>query len=210
MPTIEWNKGWASNLTDFMNNKLTGKFYGDHWGDPEVRDDLKKVVTEHLRPFVSSTTTSLEIGSGGGRWTQYLLPSKQVYCVDLNAEMFDVLKERFPEAQNLAFVHTKGTDLPGIEPDSIDFVFSFGTFVHCDVPIIESYLLSLYPVIKQTGRAVIQFADKRKRAAAENVGFAETTPDIFSEIAKKCGYNVLQMDDETVPHSAIAHIAPIK
>ena len=51
------------------------------------------------------------------------------------------LLERFPDdAAKLEFMETPGYELPGVEDESIDFVYSFGAFVHIDPEGIDAYL----------------------------------------------------------------------
>jgi hypothetical protein len=47
--------------------------YGFEWGDPEVVPPLRYVRDHFLKPYISQDTTAVEIGPGGGRWTQYML-----------------------------------------------------------------------------------------------------------------------------------------
>jgi cyclopropane fatty-acyl-phospholipid synthase-like methyltransferase len=205
MPTVEWNKSWAKNLEAFKRGEIKGESYGDQWGVPDQHPALKKVLEIHLLPFVKSDQIALEIGSGGGRWTQYLIGFKKLFCVELNESMFDSISDRFP-GKKIEFVKTSGSDIPGVPDEIIDFVFSFGTLVHCDSPIIEGYLKSIYPLMYESGRAHLQFSDKRKPAAAANPDFADTTPESFTEMAERAGFKVEVMDDQTLAHSAIAQI----
>jgi SAM-dependent methyltransferase len=111
MPSVEWNRRWQRDLREFSEQNPE-KVYGIQWGDPEVRGlryffqllrhpgcgigPLYKVVDRYIRPYVGPSSTVLEIGAGGGRWTRYLLGARRIICVDLNPEFFDVLKARFP------------------------------------------------------------------------------------------------------------------
>ena len=207
MPSIEWSKAnWTANLEAFQSGKIPGAHYGDQWGDPERQPQLSVVLQRHVTPAVDPTQNALEIGCGGGRWTQYLLPFKKIWCVDLNPTMLDALKARFPQARHLHVSQSHGFDLPGIPFESIDFAFSFGTLVHCDEPIVAGYLASLRAALKPSGRAHLQFSNKTKPRAAHDRTFADMDPERFSTLAKGAGLNVAAIDDETMPHSTIAHL----
>jgi cyclopropane fatty-acyl-phospholipid synthase-like methyltransferase len=108
---------------------------------------------------VTPKTTVLEIGPGGGRWTRYLLAARMVYAVDYHQELLDELAVNF-RADNLVSIKNNGTDLLGVPPESIDFVFSFGVFVHLDLDLIDAYLRSFKSVLKCGGSVVLQYADK--------------------------------------------------
>ena len=96
MPTIEWNKRWEKKLIEFLEkNPEKEEYFGERWGNPETRQILKKIRENFVNPFVNEEHIAIEIGSGGGRWTQYLLNFKRLYCVDLNQKMFNYLIDRF-------------------------------------------------------------------------------------------------------------------
>lgn len=204
MPDIEWNsKFWPA---DVKRGDPDLPYYGAQWGDPKNEPHLAKILETFVTPFVNSDATILEIGPGGGRWTEFLLPARLLYCVDISDEMFGLLGQRFPNAKNMVFVKNSGTDFPGIEEDSIDFAFTFGTFVHLDKPIIRDYLENLRPLLKSTGTAVVQYSDKRKPLAAKNPCFSENTPADMSEMVDELGYKIMGSDEETLPHSSVIQI----
>jgi SAM-dependent methyltransferase len=180
---------WRENLIAWKSEG-TEAHYGDQWGDPETVDMLKRVRDRFITPHVVSSKTALEIGSGGGRWTQYLLGFDRVYCVDINREMFHYMIERFGGAPQLSFCETDGQSFPGVPRRSVDFVFTFGTFVHLD-PLAPG------------AQVVVQYADKAKPLAAGNEGFAHTTRPLMLEMLTRCGYEVLEEDNESLPHSNV-------
>ena len=85
----------------------------------------------------------------------------------------------------------------------MDYVFSFGTFVHLDPPIIEGYLNNLRPLLTPGATIVLQYADKEKEMAAQNEGFAMTTRAIMTDMVKTAGYVVVEEDNSSLPHSNV-------
>jgi len=61
--------------------------YGLEWGDPEVNEPLRYVRNHFLTPYIAPSTTLVEIGPGGGRWTRYMLTAKRIYAVDYHQEL---------------------------------------------------------------------------------------------------------------------------
>jgi SAM-dependent methyltransferase len=135
---------------------------------------LYKVVDHYIQPYVTANATIVEIGSGGGRWTQYLVGAKKLIAVDINPIFFESLCARFPDA-HLEFYQSAGFELTGIASGTIDYVFSFGTFVHIEPAGIAAYLSEIRRVLKPGGVAVIQYAAKDKRAARSKRTFSAMT-----------------------------------
>ena len=131
---------------------------------------------------------ALEIGSGGGRWTDYLKACQSVVCVDVNSVMLDLVRERFSDQDNLSFVLTEGSNLPGVADDSIDFVFSHDVFVHVDPLEVYDYLAEIRRVLTDDGTVVIHYADQDKKGAQKNDGFARNNPRLMRAMIEQSGF----------------------
>ncbi|MGE0918654.1 methyltransferase domain-containing protein [Trichlorobacter lovleyi] len=197
------------HLDMLQNSKKENKFdvnsevYGLHWGDPETVPPLKYVRDSFLLPYITTSSTVLEIGVGGGRWTRYMLKAKHLYAVDYHVELLEELKLNY-NYDNMSFVLNNGYDFPGVLNQSVDFIFSFGTFVHLDVDIIKKYLINIKSILKETSNVVIQYSDMRKPMARALKGsFSENDPDIMKKLVKSCGFEIYEDDDQTLWHSAI-------
>lgn len=189
------------------NELRAGGVYGLEWGDPDVWHPLKFVRDRYVLPYVKSDQLAVEIGPGGGRWTRYLLGFKKLYVVDYHAELLRELRKNFSRYPQIAFIQNHGTDFPGIEPGSIDFVFSFGTFVHLDLDIIEAYLDNIRTILKPTGNAVIHYSDKAKIIARENPGFSDNTVEQMRAAVTRHGFRMLEEDTTTMWHSSLIRFA---
>jgi len=211
---LEWNRCWPHDLREFSQNHPQTA-YGMQWGDPGIRGwryllqrllhptlgpgPLYKVVDRYIRPYVGPSSTVLEIGPGGGRWTRYFIGARRIVCVDLNPEFFDLLRTSFPHA-NLEFYHPRDCELDGIADCSIDFVFSFGTFVHIEPEGIAQYLSHIRRVLRREGVAVIQYAEKAK-PAARHPDFSDMTAEKMAAMAPM---PIIIHDIELLKHSNIA------
>ncbi|MGB1249841.1 MAG: class I SAM-dependent methyltransferase [Candidatus Promineifilaceae bacterium] len=165
-------------------------------------EPLVFVRDRYIVPYVKPDQTALEIGPGGGRWTRYLLNFKQLYAVDYHEELLTQLKKVF-DRPNIAFVKNDGTDFPGIPEQSIDYLFSFGVFVHLDLALIEAYLANMKPLLKPTANVVIQYSDMTKIMGQINTGFSKNTPEIMRKMVLDAGYTILEEDLTTLWHSSI-------
>jgi SAM-dependent methyltransferase len=180
--------------------------YGLHWGDPETDPALRTVRERWLAPYVRADRVGLEIGPGGGRWTRYMLAFRLLYAVDYHPELLVELRRNFPQ-DNIVEIVNSGSDFPGVPSGSVDFVFSFGVFVHIDAPIIASYLENLRRVVHPESQLVIQYSDKDKKAARDNPGFSDNNPRLMRRMVEAAGYRILEEDAALLPHSAIVRFS---
>jgi SAM-dependent methyltransferase len=181
--------------------------YGLEWGDPDVVEPLRFVRDRYLLPYVSAEHSALEIGPGGGRWTRYLLGFRRLYVVDYYQELLDEVRSNF-QRDNTVFIRNNGTDFPGVDPASIDFLFSFGTFVHLDLHLIEAYLANMRSILKPHANVVIQYADQTKIMARINRDFSDNTPDRMRDMVIAAGYAIAEEDLTTMWHSSIVRFQP--
>jgi Methyltransferase domain len=184
-------------------HELSRPLYGLEWGDPEVVSPLNFIKERYVLPYVNGQHKAVEIGPGGGRWTRYLLGFETLYAVDYHQELLDELKRNFGRRRNIRFIKNNGTDFPGIDKNSIDYLFSFGTFVHLDFHLIEAYLTAIRSIIKPTANVVIQYSDKTKIMAQINEGFADNTPEKMRDAVRQAGYRILEEDTTTLWHSSV-------
>lgn len=176
--------------------------YGLEWGDPNERPFLKLCRDQFIQPYIRLDHTALEIGPGGGRWTRYLLSFRRVFVVDFHAELLAELAKKF-QVPHLIPIHNSGTDFPGVPGASVDYVFSFGVFVHLDAPIIRAYLASLLPIVTDEANIVIQYSDKTKGEAKREPSFSENDPEAMRRIVTEAGFFIVEENLTALPHSSI-------
>jgi len=183
------------------------EIYGLHWGDPDSLEPLKFIRDRYVLPYVHPDRCALEIGPGGGRWTRYLLGFRKLTVVDYHAQILEELARNF-DAEHLVFVENHGADFPDVEADSIDYLFSFGTFVHLEVDLIQAYLGAMRPLLREGGNVVLQYSDKTKVMAQLNAGFSENTPERMRQMVTGAGYAILEEDLTTLWHSSVIRFTP--
>lgn len=181
--------------------------YGLEWGDPEFVEPLRFVRDRYVLPYVNPNHAAVEIGPGGGRWTRYLLGFGKLYAVDYHTEMLRELRRGF-HPPNLHCIKNNGSDFPGIAAESIDYVFSFGCFVHLDTGLIEKYLQSLKCIVKRASNVVIHYSDKSKVMAQLNHSFSDNTPQKMRQMVLLAGFRIVEEDLTTMWHSSIIRFTP--
>ena len=104
--------GFARRVRQAVRDVVApAKVYGLQWGDPEVAGPQVYLRDHYVLPYVQPDQVGMEIGPGGGRWTQYLSGFRQLYVVDYHAELLEELRRNF-RAPNMKFIVNNGTDFP--------------------------------------------------------------------------------------------------
>jgi len=169
---------------------LSKGVYGLEWGDPDVFDPLKFIRDRYVLPYVNPEHDALEIGPGGGRWTRYLLGFRKLTVVEYHADLLEELRKTFRK-RSVTFIRNAGTDFPGVAEHTIDYLFSFGTFVHLDLPLIEGYLANMKPILKPGANVVLHYSDMNKVMAQMNPGFSDNTPEKMRGMVRDAGFEIL-------------------
>jgi SAM-dependent methyltransferase len=135
---------------------------GEEWTEGE--EWKASLIDEILVPNLRNGREILEIGPGGGRWSEVLQPrAERLVLVDVTERALELCRERFRDAANVEYVLTEGATLPNVADRSIDFVWSFDAFVHIAPLDIASYLSELARVLRPGGRAVIHHSGRFER-----------------------------------------------
>jgi SAM-dependent methyltransferase len=201
---------------------------GDVWSNPKVIGlDVEKPedVVPYLdrtvfEPFLQTCEVLLEIGPGGGRFTEVLLPKcKKLIAVDSSPTMLDLLRERFPDEERLECRLGNGRGLGGVADDSVDAVFSYGVFVHLQHWDIYNYLTEVRRVLKPGGKALIQHSNLLsdlgwahfEREVPRQLNrhklpstFIPNTPDLMREFVTRAGLECLEMKTDVARRDCIA------
>jgi ubiquinone/menaquinone biosynthesis C-methylase UbiE len=164
MPTISDNRIW--------NDKYEWTQDGDEW------DDQAKFCGQPYNKWVESiylnfihrnlggeNRVALEIAPDHGRWTKYLIGKTQkLILVDMNPACIDFCKRKFKEYKNIHYHVNDGRNIPFVDENSVDFIWSYDSFVHMENDVIESYFNEFSRIMKSGGCAVIHHAGRRNFA----------------------------------------------
>ena len=132
----EWSQPWGSSAAQWSATIF-----------PRIRDCLP-------------TGTILEIAPGFGRWTHYLKDyCEKLWAVDKSSQCIETCRERFAVESHVHCWLNDGRSLSMIPDASVDFVFSFDSFVHPNRDIIEAYLRELRVKLKIGGKGFIHHSN---------------------------------------------------
>ena len=134
------------------------RVYGLEWGDPRRDPVQAEVLRRFLLPFLSPPGTVLEIGAGGGRWTRELAGrAARLVLVDGVPEFEAAIRHHLPDIE-AAFLVAPDGRLPAVPDGSVDFAFSFDTFVHFHEELFDAYVETVGRVLKPGGHLVLHHA----------------------------------------------------
>lgn len=183
---------FLEDLRQYRASSLASLPYGYADGDPYDCPELQRFLTRHVFPFVSSDKVACEIGSGGGRMTQYLAGFKKVFAVDYWQEMHDD-REKHRPMKNVVPVVTEGINLPGVP--LLDFVLSFDTFTYCTPDELSLYLKAIAGYLRP--RASVVFDYYRHGAKKIDSRGVRYKFDELDELVQQAGYQILTYDSST-------------
>lgn len=140
-------------------------------GKKELKDKLLHDFDLPVEQF--SAMTVLEIGCGIGRQTRtFATMFNQVIALDISKNMLSNAEQFLADFKNVNFVLGNGSNLDGIQDDSVDLVYSFVVFQHItDISITRNYIKEAARVLRPGGHFIFQVRD---------LSLAETSSDVWS------------------------------
>ena len=157
MATVEENRHYWEEIYAWPEQ---GEEWSRGWGgtDRLWRHSLLPRVERFL-----PANTILEVAPGHGRFTPHLASLAQRYIgVDLAPHCVEVCREKFPE---LSFHPNDGRTLPMLKDRCVDFVFSFFSLIHADIPTLTSYLTEFARILSDDGAGFIHHSNLAQHAS---------------------------------------------
>jgi hypothetical protein len=154
----EWSAPWGTSAAQWFGSIL-----------PRIRDCLP-------------TGTILEIAPGFGRWTHYLKDyCQELWIVDRVDECIEACRRRFAADSHVRCYLNDGLSLSMVPDASIDFVFSFDSFVHTKREVVEAYLRELGTKLKTGGKGFIHHSNLGEYASSPR----ERLPQTMRKLLRK-------------------------
>lgn len=148
------------------------------------------LVATVLEPNVPSGAAVLEIGPGGGRWTDFLVDrAGTLTAVDISSACVELCRQRFGDRPHARFEVTDGASIPGVENESVAVVWSFDVFVHINGAEVDRYLGELARVMAPGARAVIHHGTCAGRRGGWR---SDLTSERFEELLAGHGFEVVE------------------
>lgn len=147
---LEWfEKDLAIKEDIFKKNGLT------------LLDNEIKIKISQFSKSGNVFQNCLEIGSGFGRHINFLLPWRLIF---ISEKLFSCKKKiikQFPIQQQrlMRFYHTNTYSCPDVPTKSVNFVFSWDTFVFFGLVHIDTYIKDIERVLIPGGYGFIHYCD---------------------------------------------------
>jgi hypothetical protein len=178
---------WREKRTEFLYDKL-----------------LFTIIENKIKQFAKAGAqsilyNSLEIGPGYGKFSRLFLAWRLNFYVDVLPQCHNKIKALFNPGQRklVKFYTTNRTACPDIPNNSCNFVFSWDTFPFFTQEHISEYLRDIYRVILPGGYVFIHYANCEydyDLNEAKRGYWNYNTKSAMTDIIKKCGYDVIEMD----------------
>ncbi len=155
----DYEAGWDGYSRRWERTVQAGdqQHLGDEWGVPGLTDEI---VDRYVVPYLPPDAAVLEIGCGGGKYSERLAPlCRSLVCGDVSGEMLERARRRLGHLSHVRYEKLNGVDLESFAADSLDFVFSFDCCVHVDLEDVYGYLLEIRRVLSPRGAAVLHVAN---------------------------------------------------
>jgi ubiquinone/menaquinone biosynthesis C-methylase UbiE len=197
MPTLEENRFW--DTYDWPK-------HGDEWTDQAAFCGMayavwKQDIAEALiAPCITVHSTVLEVAMGHGRWTPFLAQRARRYIgIDFSPSCVNFCRKRFAQFANVRFHNTDGRTLSVVSSGSVQFIWSFDSFVHIEPDIMELYMAEFARVLSPGGRCSIHHPGAPCPEQRAIGGRSELTAVLFASIARASGLRILSQIDSWGP-----------
>jgi SAM-dependent methyltransferase len=156
---------WRENTAAENDRRWSGYDWSGRGEEWNASSEWKQgLVEDVLERWIPRGAVTLEIGPGGGRWSEVLAEhSSRLVLVDVSKRPLELCQARLGENAAITYVQSSGSDLPGVKDGSIEAVWSFDVFVHVAPRDQADYLTEIARVLVPGGVAVLHHADGRNR-----------------------------------------------
>ena len=141
---------------------------GDEWDGQAIFSGVpyqqwkESLVKAFLSPHLGPDVDVVEIAPGHGRWTEFIVGNcRSLTLVDLSPSCIEHCKDRFRAHNHITYRITDGNTLPLVAEGSVDFIWSFDSFVHMAPDVISAYFREAARALRPGGTMTIHHAGRR-------------------------------------------------
>jgi ubiquinone/menaquinone biosynthesis C-methylase UbiE len=113
---------------------------------------------ESLAPFLTPSSTVLDLGCGIGRVARYVAPAcAKLWAVDVSSRMLELAASRLSSETNIQYALCKDVCIPDVPSGTVDLAYSFLVLQHVEREDAFLLLEELRRVVRPTGTVVLTF-----------------------------------------------------
>lgn len=144
----DWDERAQETTNLFIDNRARSEEEFKALGEADAQ-----MILADVSRYLTPEATVLEIGCGNGRILEPMARRfREVWGVDISAEMIKRGRERLADFAHAHFVENNGTDMAEVPSDHFDLCYSYFTFRHFTEHVItERYLKEAYRALKPRG-----------------------------------------------------------
>lgn len=172
---------------------------GEEWTDTQNPGQSKESLVQHyMLKYIKKDSNILEIGPGGGRWTEYLQPlANHLTLVDITPKCIEICKERFKDKHNIDYNVISDIDLSFVPDNSLDYIWSYNVFVHVNPSDTEKYVKQFARIMKDGSIAIIQHPGNYYDPKVRKHGWKSSlNADMMKEMVVKNGFTLIVQDKQ--------------
>ena len=149
------------------------------------------LVHDYLEPNVAEGSAVVEIGPGGGRWTEILCGrAARVTVVDVSEKALAICRSRFQSRSNIEYLLSDGRSI-ALPSAGADAIWSYDVFVHINPNDARGYFHEFVRVLKPGGRAVVHHPGEQSLNDREHAWRSDLTAAMVTSFAEEAGLRVL-------------------
>ncbi len=197
MATLEENRFW--DRYEWSRN-------GDEWTDQAEFCGMdyaawkQDIIDAFIAPSIGENSTVLEVAVGHGRWAPFLARRAGRYIgIDFSPACIAFCRQHFANLTNASFCKTNGLTLSFIADASVQFIWSYDSFVHIEPDITENYLAEFARVLSPAGRCSIHHPGQPSPEQRALGGRSQLSTNLFARMAERHGLRVLAQTDSWGP-----------
>jgi SAM-dependent methyltransferase len=149
-----------------MKQDFTKEFFQRTWGEGGYYENfsygvgISNVYQKCITPFWNDDHHLLEIGSGGGSFTEGIVG----YFFHVTAVDVIAMPENFNRFKRFSYFELpdQSYDLPGVPDDTFDICFAYNVFCHLSNDALIEYLQAVHRVLKTGGNFIFMLSDFRQ------------------------------------------------
>lgn len=190
-----WNNyDWAQCGEEWTQNAKTLKGL-----DPNIWKT--SLINNMMLKYIRGNPVVIEIGPGGGRWTEVLQPiCHRLLVADISEKCLSICKERFKAYSNIEYYLIEDGLLGFVPDDSVDYIWSYDVFVHINPVDTERYMIEFNRILKPGGYAIIHHSDVYSSEEDAKSGFRSSMDGkLFAHLVEKHGMSLVEQNN-SLPH----------